>query len=299
MFASKVTLGLGILIAALCMAVVYAGREMGEDQYVHALAYVRTEKADGDPTNIFLQNLDTGQQFIIPNQERNEYDPAWSPDGGSIVFASNRLGGFNLFSSGLGGHAQQLTQIQGSQAVWSPDGKSIAFVSEGDDNPDIFIMNTETGDYYNFSEHEAPDYTPAWSPDGAQIAFTSQRAGGLNIFIQNVTTREVRQITTFGAEQPTWSPDGRYLAFSSALDDNPDIYTIELANNNIRNITQHSAPDYNPAWSPDGTLIAFESFRDGQPNVYVMKPDGSDVQPITSGDDNGGAPYWMPRIADS
>jgi Tol biopolymer transport system component len=297
MFTTKVAFGLGIFLAAVCVGVVYAGRQMGERTYIPALVYTITQKVDGDPTDIVLENLATGEEILIPRQERSEYDPAWSPDGGRILFASNRFGDFRLFSTGIGGHSRQFGDVEGTQLVWSPDGKSIAFVSDDEEGTDIYIMNVATGEYYNFTGHEAPDYTPSWSPDGTKIAFTSQRAGGLNIFVQDVSTNVVEQITTFGAEQPTWSPDGRFLAFSSSLnEDGPDIFTLELANNNLRNITQHSAPDYNPAWSPDGKLIAFESYRDGNPNIYIMNPDGSNVQAITSGEDKGSAPYWMPRV---
>ena len=73
-------------------------------------------------------------------------DTAWSPDGKTIVFASNMSGRSNLWLvPAAGGWPTQLTisdQRQSSPA-WSPDGKWIVFQSDynGDEQWDIFMIS--------------------------------------------------------------------------------------------------------------------------------------------------------------
>ena len=62
-------------------------------------------------------------------------DAAFSPDGRSIAYASDRGGNFDIWVQSLdGGQPRQLTHspAQDTQPAWSPDGKRIVFRSERD-----------------------------------------------------------------------------------------------------------------------------------------------------------------------
>ena len=61
-----------------------------------------------------------------------DYDPAWSPDGQSIVFTSEREGSADLFRVKPDGTAlERLTDSPAydDQAAFSPDGKQLVFVT--------------------------------------------------------------------------------------------------------------------------------------------------------------------------
>jgi Tol biopolymer transport system component len=102
---------------------------------------------------------------------------AWSPDGQSIAFASNRDGepeaddprDWNdeiYVMPRDGSHATRITRIPGNDhwpPAWSPDGRHIAFTSDGcKDNWEILIADTQGSRVLNATHHPARDVFPSW-----------------------------------------------------------------------------------------------------------------------------------------
>ena len=63
-----------------------------------------------------------------------QQDPAWSPDGKALAFASDRLGSLDIWVQGL--NDAEPTRVTSSaardwQPNWSPDGKWLVFRSDG------------------------------------------------------------------------------------------------------------------------------------------------------------------------
>ncbi len=92
-------------------------------------------------TDIFVRSADgTGPSTnLTDTPDRDEFAPAWSPDGGEIAFHNAReRAGYDIFVLDLGtGRSRKLTD----------DGRT------------------------------SPDYGPSWSPDGTRIVFESYTRG--------------------------------------------------------------------------------------------------------------------------
>ena len=136
----------------------------------------------------------------------HETDPAWSPDGSSIVFdafyyQSGSICSMNRDGSGLHDITDTTSLQDPFLPRWSPDGNTIAF------------MNQDTIGTVTFSLHIiAPDgsrrvlldqqlkffYPPLWSPDSRKIAYAKPVLGGnmpTGFHIIDVATLQAQQIS--------------------------------------------------------------------------------------------------------
>lgn len=103
----------------------------------------------------------------ITNDPANDADPAWSPDGSRIAFASQRTGNWDIFVvSAQGGPAQQLTTNPSDDQApaWSPDGTQIVFGDKRDDLSELYLINADGSNERRLTNHpEDFDGIPAWN----------------------------------------------------------------------------------------------------------------------------------------
>jgi tricorn protease len=179
-----------------------------------------------------------GEIFTIPAEKgdvRNlthssgsaERDPAWSPDGKSIAYFSDRSGEYRLMIEDQDGiappRAIPMSKPKHYYTVsWSPDSKKILC---HDTDLKVWVIDVASGQAKVVGEDPwmVPVRTmfPTWSPDSRWVAY----AAHLNslyraIFISNVETGERHQVTDGLADAmfPVWDTSGKYLWFLASTD---------------------------------------------------------------------------------
>jgi serine/threonine protein kinase len=152
-------------------------------------------------------------------------NPAVSPDGKYLAFASDRAGERNLdiwVQALPGGEPVRLTQDAADEDFpsFSPDGNKIAFQSERDGRG-IYSIPVLGGEPRLLAQK---GNRPRYSPDGQRLSFTlldtghSQRALSTAVFLMPAEGGERTEFRTgfLSSSNPVWSPDASQLLYAGS-----------------------------------------------------------------------------------
>ncbi len=223
-------------------------------------------------------------------------EPAWSPDAGTIAFASKRAGTFDLYvmnADGSGTMRLTSTKEDDNHPTWSPDGARIAFTRGVPSR--IFVMGADGSGARQVTDDESGEHEPAWSPDGSWIAYSRRTPGSSirEIWLVKPDGSQRHALTKLGgiAQAPAWSPAGQRIVFSATVEDNRyDLYTVGIDGKNVRLLTSRD-DSFEPAWSPDGRTIAFTEAG----AIHAIDVENGDEETLTDPENNDSNAAWRPR----
>ena len=249
----------------------YDGNDQRQLTFLHSIALTPRWSPDSTriaftcyPTSgtvltaqICLYSTITNRETSWQQFEGMNTAPAWSPDGGAIMFTSSRYGTPELFiADANGNHVRRVTHSMGADisAAFDPNtGQRVAFVSDRGGLPQLYTMNVDGEDTQKLPLPDM-DYIvdPAWSPNGQLLAFSRRR------------------------------PNGNY-----------DLSVMDLVSQQVVDLTQDAGRNERPSWAPDGRHIVFESTRTGVRQVWSMLSDGTRPRQLTTLGQNE-SPNWSP-----
>lgn len=244
-------------------------------------------------SQLWAANADgTGAHALMPTPDgcpnstcTEGVQPAWSPDGRSIVYVAP-------------------THVEGA---YSKTALAVLDVATG--------TTTEL-----YSTDQASFGRPAWSPDSRRIVFEIDRYEGVpevtklvssSIAVIDVADRTPREITdpSLLAGYPFWHPTSDLIVFrtnrfvpeTQKLQDPTkasDLYTIRPDGTGLTQVTDHGVGGpivRGPTWTPDGRIL-FGKLEQPRADEILTLIDatGSGEEPATGGLTTIGEGHWRP-----
>ena len=180
----------------------------------------------------------------------------------------------------------------------------VVYVSESEGNPDIYTVDTESGEIDEVERGPAVQTAPAWSPDGERIAFVTDEGEGRDIHVVSAEGQgDTILLSPSGQDEetnegsPRWSNEGDMVAYVSESGGVTDIFVFDLSGESQTRITSGDSSELLGDWSPDGQWLVFSRSEHGQggddvEGLWLRNPAGVNLLRLTEGADSD--PVWSP-----
>ena len=171
-------------------------------------------------TSIWVASLMRGTLSRLTFGPGMDTLPIWSPDGKSVVFASNRAGAFDLYRKASSGAGEEQLLLKSNAdkyaSDWSRDGRQLLYYSPGAQGDfDLWVLSD--GKATPFLQTRFDERNARFSPSGRWIAYASNETGSYEVYVVPYppVAGAKWQISTTGGVQPRWRADERELFYLS------------------------------------------------------------------------------------
>jgi dipeptidyl aminopeptidase/acylaminoacyl peptidase len=225
---------------------------------------------------IYLIPSTGGDARRITDGTKQDEGPAWSPNGKTIAYVSNREGGAKqvyLYDVATAKERKTVTLAGGAGNVkWVPSGDAVVAVSDVYPECGVDPACTEQKDA---AAEKKPSkarvissllyrHWVAWQePTRAHIIYIPANGGAARDLTPGAF--DAPPFSLGGGAEYDISPDSKELVYARNTEEHPerstnsDLYLVPLTGGTAKRITTRTGADTSPAYSPDGRYIAYRS----------------------------------------
>lgn len=193
---------------------------------------------------VFVSSVAGGTTRQITNTPEQERSVSFSPDGRSLLYASERDGSWDVYQSSIKREEEKYFF-------------NATLIKEE------AVVNTDKD-----------EFQPAYSPDGKEVAYLEERT---ELRVHNLESKASRTILAAdknysysdGDQHYEWSPDGKWFLVEYML---PKQWRSQAGlvsasgNEEVINLSKSGYGAFAPRWMMDGEMMLWFSNRDGQKN---------------------------------
>jgi Tol biopolymer transport system component len=226
------------------------------------IAYSLAESDATDHGDVFVIDVDGAREHPVVIHPADDRVVGWSPDGGRLLFSSDRTGSAGLWA----------IVLQDGRPTGVPE------LLRADIGAGAYSLGLSAGGtLYLYKEVASRDLALA------PFDYTAGRVGSTTAFSRGFVGR---------AGNADWSPDGKYLAYAACGGECSVVRSVETGE--ARRLSRKTLLYLRePRWSPDGTsLVAAGRDRRGRDGIYLIDVASGTADPIVLGTPLGAAPQW-------
>ena len=186
-----------------------------------SIAYHSTRTGNSE---IWLHHMDDRPETRITDNDSWDLYPDWSPDGGRMIFVSDREEGlFKIFIANSDGGGERLLVDQpitvdsqyapvvgGLVTLWSPDGEMIAFIAEGEENTALWTVRAD-GEGAQMVHENVTGFD--WYRDSRHGIYARHHGGESEMVAIDLETGREQSLLVGPFIEMDVAPDGSAVAF--------------------------------------------------------------------------------------
>lgn len=254
---------------------------------------------DNKRLHLFVADVASGAVTQLTDGQYYEHSPDWSPDGGKLLFVSNREAdpdftyNADIFTLDLATKAvTQITRTKGIETSprWSPDGRTIAYsglkrkLTSSESNmeePHVWTLDVATGAAREIGRViDSTQGRPIWSPDGKWLYFTVQARGSVGLYRLPVRGGAAERVGPAPALRASVSafavaPGGKVIAAMATPGDLAQLYAL-TSGAQPRALTSLNARLLRAKKTAQVEAFTFKTFDDRDIEAFVTMPAGFD-----------------------
>ncbi|GAA0421422.1 Tol-Pal system beta propeller repeat protein TolB [Cocleimonas flava] len=212
------------------------------------LAYVSFED---NSSAIYVQDIFTGEKFMLSSREGSNSAPAWSPDGTKVAMSLSFNGSPDIYI--VDAKSGDFTRVTTSSAIdtepsWSGT-NSIVFTSDRGGSPQLYQIAATGGKAKRLTFDGK--YNSAADIANKKLAFITGNRGAYNVAIKSLSG-EGKDFLSNGTldESPTLSPNGAMVAYTTMKNGENSLAVVSDNSKARQFLTSPVGDIREPAWSP-------------------------------------------------
>ena len=258
------------------------------------VAFIR--RMSGGVSDVHVVPIGGGSARRVTFDEADLTGVDWSNDGGSLVYSSDRAGGYSLWRVSAEGGAPTLLAGGAARMKHPVADRAARRVVYENWNYEINVWEVglrgqagQVGQVGRVGRALEPrpvtrtselwNLYPQVSPDGRRLAFVSTQSGAHELWVADRDGGNLRQMTRLGrgaVKMPRWSPDGLRILYLARGSGAVDVQVVDVSTGAVTALTASPASEVAPSFSHDGARVLF-GVPDSAGRWSVWSVDGSGI----------------------